>query len=377
MPVELAGPQIDRAAVSPPVLVDARSDRDAIDEWLASVARNPNTFRAYRKETNRLLIWLEQIKGGLSLARMNRRDWADFQSWLASPGPEWCGPKRAGTSPEWRPFVQGLDWSQQRQALTILDGLLNWLVAAGYLRGNPLALIRLRVSRKGRQRVDRYLPEVAWAYLKSWLDRQTEQAAATADGRRRLMAYRTRALFYFLYGCAPRLFEVATASSGEILGRITKEGSKQWWWEIAGKGQTNERVPVPSWVMAALVDYRREMGWPPFPCVGESLPLIAPLNWSNETRDRTVSDRQVHNIVKSTLSGAAADCDDQEIAALFRSATTHWLRHTRITHLVNMTGDLRLGKAIARHGSVTTTEIYLHEDDNRLWQEAERQVPNI
>lgn len=355
-----------------PVLVNATSDRAAVDEWLSSVARNTNTRRAYRKEANRLLIWLEQVRGGLVLREMTRKDWADFQSWLANPGPEWCGPKRRETSPDWRPFVQGLSWDLQRQSLTILDGLLNWLVDAGYLRGNPLSLIRLRSGRKDKERVDRYFPEVAWNFLREWLDRHAEASAVSGDPKTIVAAYRSRALFYILYGCAPRLFEVSSASSGEIFGRVTKEGAKQWWWEIEGKGDTKARVPVPTWVMTALADYRRMMGWAPYPSRGESLPLIAPLTWSFETMDRTVSSRQIYNIVKETLSAAAASCEDKDVADLFMSASTHWLRHTRITHFVNMTGDLRLGKAMARHGSLTTTEIYLHEDDNRLWEHAER-----
>lgn len=44
------------------------------------------------------------------------------------------------SSPHWRPFAKPSDRPSQRQALSILNGLLNWLVQAGYLAGNPLAL---------------------------------------------------------------------------------------------------------------------------------------------------------------------------------------------------------------------------------------------
>ncbi|CBW76870.1 Hypothetical protein RBRH_04264 (plasmid) [Mycetohabitans rhizoxinica HKI 454] len=47
----------------------------------------------------------------------------------------------------WRPFNGPLFAASHRQARVILNGLFTWLVDAGYLRGNPMALLRQRAKR--------------------------------------------------------------------------------------------------------------------------------------------------------------------------------------------------------------------------------------
>lgn len=43
--------------------------------------------------------------------------------------------------------------------------------------------------------------------------------------------------------------------------------------------------------------------------------------------------------------------------------TAHSLRHSAISKIVETTGDIRLAQKVARHSSITTTEIYAHELD--------------
>lgn len=60
---------------------------------------------------------------------------------MRSRGGAWTSSRAA--APDWRPFAKPLEPVSQRQAMSILDSLLfNWLVEAGYLAGNPLALRR-------------------------------------------------------------------------------------------------------------------------------------------------------------------------------------------------------------------------------------------
>ncbi|PPB84918.1 hypothetical protein B0O95_102320 [Mycetohabitans endofungorum] len=55
--------------------------------------------------------------------------------------------KYARGDARWRPFNGPLSAASQRQARVILNGLFTWLVNAGYLRGNPMALLRQRAKR--------------------------------------------------------------------------------------------------------------------------------------------------------------------------------------------------------------------------------------
>ena len=79
------------------------------------------------------------------------------------------GQKPARDSPPWRPFAGPLSPSSQRQALSILNALLLWLVEAGYLAGNPLALSR-RKKRLIAPRASRFLPMEHWQAVKSTIE---------------------------------------------------------------------------------------------------------------------------------------------------------------------------------------------------------------
>ena len=52
-----------------------------------------------------------------------------------------------------------------------------------------------------------------------------------------------------------------------------------------------------------------------------------------------------------------------------KQASTHWLRHTSITHQADAGIELRYIKRNARHESVETTMLYQHAEEDQ-WHEA-------
>ena len=52
-----------------------------------------------------------------------------------------------------------------------------------------------------------------------------------------------------------------------------------------------------------------------------------------------------------------------------KQASTHWLRHTSITHQSDVGIELRYIKRSARHESVETTMLYQHAEEEK-WHEA-------
>ncbi|NHZ83401.1 tyrosine-type recombinase/integrase [Massilia sp. CCM 8695] len=52
-----------------------------------------------------------------------------------------------------------------------------------------------------------------------------------------------------------------------------------------------------------------------------------------------------------------------EIADRLASASTHWLRHSSLTHQANGGVPLKTVQHNARHASIKTTGRYLHKDD--------------
>jgi integrase/recombinase XerD len=84
----------------------------------------------------------------------------------------------------------------------ILNSLFTWLVNAGYLAGNPLALSRQRQC-KATPRITRYLEDELWEEVKANINGMPQETA-----REREHYLRVRRLFSLLYLCGLRISEV-------------------------------------------------------------------------------------------------------------------------------------------------------------------------
>jgi integrase/recombinase XerD len=131
--------------------ISADNDVDAIKAWLARFLDKQTTFDSYRKEAERLLLW-STIQLGKPLSSLTHEDWLAYQAFLLDPQPRdrWVagdGRKYPRPHPEWRPLAGPLSGASQRQAGVILNSMFSWLMNAGYLAGNPLALSRERKRR--------------------------------------------------------------------------------------------------------------------------------------------------------------------------------------------------------------------------------------
>lgn len=160
--------------------IAADTDLEAVRLWLAEYANSPHTLRSYRKEAVRLLVWTARVLGK-ALSSLTREDFLLYERFLAAPTADWTDPALPRRGGARRLFDGPLAEHSQRQALGILSGLFNYLVAAGYLAGNPLALRRARGTRASRtRRVERYLDHALWQLI---LDSVETWSQATARER--------------------------------------------------------------------------------------------------------------------------------------------------------------------------------------------------
>ena len=127
--------------------IAATNDLQAVQCWLAEFDKSPQTQRSYRKEAERLLLW-SLIEKQKPLSSLTRDDLRDYQQFLSAPQPpsRWCGARKPRHDPNWRPFQGPLSEGSIAQAITIINALFSYLVEAGYLSGNPLGLMRRKVS---------------------------------------------------------------------------------------------------------------------------------------------------------------------------------------------------------------------------------------
>ncbi|MDM0035752.1 hypothetical protein QTI33_26710 [Variovorax sp. J22P271] len=159
-------------------LLDAEDDR-------ASLVRRrdvPATQRTCRKEAERLLLWsiLERSK---TFSSLGVDDAAAYLGFLADPPSHWCGRRHHQRwSPLWRPLKGSLSRAAQRQAVTILRTLFAFLMAQGYLVGNPFAGIAMPNTVVRPLGSQRSLTMAQWQRLNAVLDDAQDDAARRRAG---------------------------------------------------------------------------------------------------------------------------------------------------------------------------------------------------
>ena len=365
LPEELDGSQGDNRLSQDHCHIQANNDWEAIQCWLAEFEDSPHTYRKYRIEAERLLLWSikQQYK---PISGLLREDFQAYQVFIGNPQPEayWCGPRAPRHSQSWKPFQGPLSQNSQRQALIVINALLSYWVDAGYIRGNPLSLIRRRNKMLAPATDDlvvqeRFLDQETWEHLKEYI-------AALPQGTRREIQHfeRIRYLFHFLYLLAPRVSEIATHSMNSF-----REFRGKWWWFVEGKGGKRARVPANDEMLDALMRYRRFLGLDDLPAEDDTSPVFRSIKGTNG-----VTDNMIYRLVKDIVVGAADNIEAESpvSARKLRSASTHWFRHTAVTHGDDSGIGIKYIQASARHDKLETTAIYQHAEDARWHDEWQR-----
>jgi site-specific recombinase XerD len=390
IPAALDGRAGTNRATAGHAQIAAANDLEAIRAWLARFADKRTTFDSYRKEAERLLLW-SLVQLGKPLSSLTHEDCLRYQRFVADPQPAatWIanagaggGRKHARGDARWRPFHGPLSPASLRQAMVILNVLFSWLVQAGYLAGNPLALSRQR-TRKIAPRITRYLEPGLWQEVKDFIASMPQETA-----RDRAHYHRVRWLFTLLYLGGLRIAEVGGNTMGQFFVRRDRDGTMRWWLTVHGKGDRERLVPATRELMTELSRYRQFLGMTALPSPNETTPLVLPIggaagNTAEPGRTKTEGPSQrpltraaLHTIVKDVFAGAAGRLRERGEAFAARAdllgqASAHWLRHSAGSHMADNQVDLRLVRDNLGHASLTTTSLYLHVDDDRRHHETD------
>ncbi len=340
--------------------ISATNDLQAIQCWLAEFERSPQTQRAYRKEAERLLLW-SLIEKKKPFSSLTRDDLRDYQQFLLNPQPatHWCGQRKPRHHPAWRPFEGPLSEDSVAQAITIINALFSYLVEAGYLSGNPLGLMRRKIKQYSTMKTkvtERFLEQALWQTVVDYIENLPKITAREQKDYERI-----RYLFHLLYLLGPRVSEIAYATMPSI-----KQIRGKWWWEVIGKGQKAQLIPVNDSMLKALIRYRQFYGLPQFPQFDEENTLFMNLNGT-----KGVTANMIYRLVKTVFLNCAVLLEKSrpDFAMKLKQASTHWMRHTSITHQADVGIELRYIKKHARHESVETTMLYQHAEEDK-WHDA-------
>lgn len=283
-----------------------------IDDWLDYLrsVRNlsPNTIEAYGRDLARWSAFCVDHLGAEAID-LDEVGPEDVRGFLA------------------RAAREGLDRRSIARALSAVRGFYRHACREGWARSNPAQAVRVP-----RQR--RRLPEVVKA-------EDLRALLSTLAERTGFYAARERALVEVGYGSGLRVGEIAALSWGDVDPR---SGTVR----VVGKGDKERRVPLTTAALEALDAWRAER--PEGAPGGSEAPVFL------GRAGRRLSVRQIQRVVKRAL----------EKVAEREGVSTHTLRHSFATHLLDGGADLMAVKELLGHESLSTTQTYTHLTRDRL-----------
>ena len=334
----------------------ADNDWMAIHAWL-SLHEAPATWRAYRKEAERVLLWAV-VQLGKPMSSLTTEDAIAYRTFLRDPTPKarWVGPHRRRTDPDWRPFTGPLTPRSAAYALTVVKNLFGWLVDQRYLMANPFSGVKVRGADKTR------IVDISHAFTDSeWtLVRTIANDLEKKHGWEEEAAHRARFILDFSYATGLRPGELVALT----LGQIELDAGGDWWINVVGKGSKAGTVALPPLGLTALGRYldRRRVIFDPHRW-DHKAPILATLKG-----EMCLSATRLWAIMHRTFESVATAClslprPQEALAAKLRQASPHWMRHTHASHALSKGADLMSVRDNLRHASIATTSIYLRAEE--------------
>jgi integrase/recombinase XerC len=278
---------------------------------------SPNTVKAYRRDLGELVSFLSKYYG--------TGEWS------------WQGVDRLAL----RGFLahmqrRGLGKRSVARALSAARSFFRFMHRNELVEANPARAV-------GSPKLDRYLP--------AYMDRaQTERLFELALIRSQEGGYngvRDAAIMELFYSTGMRLSELRGISRPDI--DLVSQQVK-----VRGKGRKERIIPIGDTASLALRNYESKRD--------ELIRAIGP------KADRTAFflSRNGKRLGVRAIQLAVAKYLDavDESAGL----STHSIRHTFATHLLDAGADLRAVQELLGHASISTTQIYTHTSVERLKQ---------
>jgi integrase/recombinase XerC len=276
---------------------------------------SPHTLKAYARDCAEFVAFLTDYYGG--------------EAW------SWSGVDRLAM----RGFLgrltkRGLSKRSVARALAAVRGLYRYLATNESVAANPARAI-------GTPKAERHLP----GYLdRSQIDLlfQIVETRATTG---RFEDVRNAAILELFYSTGMRLSELQGLNWQDI-DAVSQQV------KVRGKGRKERIVPVGDHATLALRNYERKR---------EEIAMAVRARADRQavfvTRTgKRISVRGIQALVGGFLDHVA------ENAGL----STHSLRHSFATHLLDAGADLRAVQELLGHASVSTTQIYTHTSVERL-----------
>ena len=252
----------------------------------------------------------------------------------------------------------GPDFSWANVDRLVLRGFLGYLTRAGLSkRSTARSLSAVRTLFKFLHREELVENNVARAvsspklekYLPVWLDRkQVDVLFDMAELRAREGGFadvRNLAIIELFYSTGMRLSELRGVNRGDL--DLVAQQVK-----VRGKGRKERIIPIGNKAALALRNYESKRD----ELVRSIGPRAEKVAWFLGPAGKRLSVRGIQEIVTRFLE----KLDENS------GLSTHSLRHSFATHLLDAGADLRAVQELLGHASISTTQIYTHTSVERL-----------
>lgn len=359
---------------------EVHADYQHTCQFLHAYRGSAETFKSYRRETERLLQWSWFMRAK-HLKELRRTDLEAYLEFCQAPPKHWIGIKHVprfiekdglrAANPVWRPFIAvvskkahrdgdipnaksyALSQSALQSIFAILSSFFNYLAQEEYTFGNPIGQIRQKskfLRKHHGMKTIRRLSELQWAYI-------IETAELMANENPNLHE-RTLFIMNALFAMYLRISELA-ASARWIpqMGHFYKDRDNNWWFKTVGKGNKERDITVSNAMLEALRRYRISLALSSLPSPGEATPLIPKAIGKGPIEGTRHIRKIVQHCFDQTIERLQKD-GFKEDAEMLMVATVHWLRHTGISEDVK-TRPREHVRDDAGHSSSAITDQYI------------------
>ncbi|WP_108946534.1 tyrosine-type recombinase/integrase [Shewanella halifaxensis] len=362
-------------------------------DWLFEQKYNENNYKAYRSELTTFLHWCFDVVG-LNVSGIGRKEIGLYVDYCQQPPTKLIGyfnvaqfklDKHTGErvpNPTWLPFRGNkkdgqvtpyvLSESALKTKIAILSSFFSYLMSEDYCEKNPAQMwlnkSRFSSSKKYRLNSDDdnqlAFTELQWSYIMATVEKLAKEQPE--------LHQRSLFLIKLIYSCYLRVSEVSARAGYTPVMSQFKHNSQTGIWRFhipKSKGGKSRSVAISKALLAALVDYRRYLKLSDYPSASEQHPLIVRQKAAGRGRDvgmlnANLGIRQIREEVDKIIEIAANSIERDGFvsdAEQMRSLSIHNIRHTGITHDININGrPLSHVQADAGHESIDTTSQYLH-----------------
>ena len=374
-------------------VVDAGLVIEHASDWLFEQKHNENNYKAYRSELTTFLHWCFDVVS-MSPIDVTRKDMSRYVDYCQTPPialigyfnvPQFKLDKMYDErvpNPQWRPFVgkkylgqaqpYALSDNALKTKMAILSSFYSYLTSEEYCERNPAQIwlnhSRFSASRQYQRQSHEdenslAFTELQWSYVMATVTALAEELPE--------LHQRSLFLISLIYSCYLRISDVSARAGYSPVMNQFKHNQQTGIWSFhipLSKGGKKRNVAISKALLEALVKYRQFLGLTDYPGPNENHPLFVRHKAAGRGRDVGILNanlgiRHVRDEIQSIINLAAEriETDGFIHGAQMRKLTAHNIRHTGITHDININRrPLSHVQADAGHESINTTSQYLH-----------------